>query len=166
MCWHLLDRLGTIHHLTCFLQMRFSFAQFPINCRFISTLLHFAYSSVLMRYICSFLYDPCAAQDIRTRSRYAPIQWETFNDVAHWLGVYLDWSLYVEILIIIERYILCFHSQGRTFSGNSKITSNIEIHFSCCILIRDYNISIKGPQKCRWYYNRFQYNMLFHTSLQ
>ena len=32
----------------------------------------------------------------RDQSRYAPNQWETSlhcNDVSHWLGVYLDWSL-------------------------------------------------------------------------
>ena len=32
----------------------------------------------------------------RDQSRYAPSQWETSlqcNDVSHWLGAYLDWSL-------------------------------------------------------------------------
>ena len=37
----------------------------------------------------------------RDQSRYAPSQWETSlqcNDVSHWLGAFLDWSLLNDIL--------------------------------------------------------------------
>ena len=38
-------------------------------------------------------------------SKYAPIPWETSlhcNDVSHWLGVYLDWSLLSVLVILIN----------------------------------------------------------------
>ena len=38
---------------------------------------------------------------IRDPSRYAPSQWETSlhcNDVSHWLGAYLDWSLHMRVI--------------------------------------------------------------------
>ena len=38
------------------------------------------------------------------QSRYAPSQWETLlqcNDVSHWLGAYLDWSLLSEKLTLL-----------------------------------------------------------------
>ena len=40
---------------------------------------------------------PCAYL-FRDQSRYAPNQWEMTlqcNDVSHWLGAYLDWSLFI-----------------------------------------------------------------------
>ena len=38
---------------------------------------------------------------MRDQSRYSPSQWETSlqcNDISHWLGTYLDWSLHNERL--------------------------------------------------------------------
>ena len=38
----------------------------------------------------------CYSMFLRDQSRYAPNQWETSlqcNDVSHWLGAHLDWSL-------------------------------------------------------------------------
>ena len=47
--------------------------------------------------ICKILFRSFVTGMNREQSRYAPSQWETswhWNDVSHWLGTYLDWSLY------------------------------------------------------------------------
>ena len=41
----------------------------------------------------------------RDQSRYAPIQWETSlhcNDVFHWLGAYLGWSLTLTLWVLFQ----------------------------------------------------------------
>ena len=51
----------------------------------------------------------CDDYTIRDQPRYAPSQWETAlhcNDISHWLGAYLDWSLYhVNIWLDILNHI-------------------------------------------------------------
>ena len=60
--------------------------------------------------------------DIRDQPRYAPSQWETSlqcNDVSHWLGAYLDWSLWYHLDQCRYIHSLCF---GKTMSGWSYHT--------------------------------------------
>ena len=56
--------------------------------------------------ICCLLWVLCTTRD---QSRYVPSQWETLlqcNDISHWLGTHLDWSLYCHSLSL---YYLCLH---------------------------------------------------------
>ena len=49
------------------------------------------YIEQVLGYKTSWQYDL-----LRDKSRYAPTQWEMLlhcNDISHWLGAYLDWSL-------------------------------------------------------------------------
>ena len=64
---------------------------------------HRAYDATVMNLILSFLtwvgrkLTHCCLIMPRDQSRYVPGQWETSlqcNDVSHWLGAYLDWSLH------------------------------------------------------------------------
>ena len=53
-------------------------------------------------HICSSTMLPVVSQYNRDQSRYAPSQWETSvhcNNVSHWLGAYLDWSLPIHAVI-------------------------------------------------------------------
>ena len=69
----------------------------------------------------------------RDQSRYVPSLWETSlhcNDVSHWLGAYLDWSLQLLYMIFMQMISCCLGSGG-SLNNNHMIThlSNMTLYF-------------------------------------
>ena len=99
---------------------------------------------VLLRKTLTKMIEPNILQMVyRDQSRYAPSQWEMSlhcNDISHWLGPYLDWSLVHELTVQILKISLCSFVKN-----NYLISSQFFAHFVACHDIQ--NCDLTGPLK-------------------
>ena len=67
--------------------------------------------------------------NLRTGSRFAPIQWETAllcNDVSHWLGVNLESAQDLQLVTCKSHYAwLAYQSQGKMVATLQKTFANV-----------------------------------------
>ena len=80
--------------------------------------------------------------ELRDQSRYAPSQWETAlhcNDVSHWLGAYLDWSLRTDS-----------HDHRSTYkTGTWYMLRHRELAMPNSITLIDYHwFNLLSPETC------------------
>ena len=77
---------------------------------------------------------------LRDQSRYSPSQWETSlqcNDVSHWLGAYLDWSLYTSLSTKVFIYLFLIFQV--------KLSLNLSMSLCLWFYLKSKKFIVKHP---------------------